>query len=362
MNRFSLQYQDILCNNKLKYDNNSDIDSIDYIYSSPVWYSFITFIKNRRLDTGKKTIIISLSGGVDSMVFLYLCILYRKQNQLFKFGSVHINWNQRDESEHEAHFIQDYLNENNVLYYFENVTHLFRKNRTVFEIEGKKLRFNLYKKVIEKWNGDSVFLGHHKGDIIENVFTNLITGNHLLDLGKMKYESKIHDVLIVRPFLEINKSDIYDIASKYNVPFLKDTTPLWSNRGALRHSIFPVIGKHFGNRFETGLLNTAQKSRELGDMIDVCLITPYMSSIEYISKTQIRLPYKNTYPLIFYEIVFERLMYSHHKSKIRTKTVGAWYKYAINNVNWKPYSICKDCQLILDNNDNKFMYLKINEL
>ena len=356
MSSLFLQYEDILCN-KIKY---SELNNFEYLYSSTIWKCFTKFIKHRNLDNGEKTLIISLSGGVDSMVFLYLCNVYKKQNQLFKFGVVHINWNQRNESKQEADFIQDYITENNILYHFENVEHLFRnENRELFESKGKELRFNLYKQLIEKWNGDSVFLGHHKGDIIENVFTNMLNGNHLLDLGKMKYECNINGLTIVRPFLEINKSYIYDIASKYKIPFFKDTTPKWSNRGVIRNNIFPSIDKQFGKGFETGLLNMATKSRDIGDMINICLIEPYLKKIEYITETKIKLPYDKTYPLIFYEIVFEKLMYSFNKSKIRNKTLASWYNYATNTTNWKPYSLNKNSKIMIDNSNHNFMYLQL---
>ena len=77
----------------------------------------------------------------------------------------------------------------------------------------------------------------------------MLNGNHLLDLGKMKYEANISDVLIVRPFLKINKLNIYDIASKYKIPFFKDTTPEWSNRGAIRNNIFPSIEARYPTPF-----------------------------------------------------------------------------------------------------------------
>ena len=88
-------YKDILCNEiEYEYEKNEM-----WIFNSNAWKCFINYIKNRDIH---KTLIISLSGGVDSMVFLYLFILYRIEKPLFKFTAIHINWNQRTESEKEA--------------------------------------------------------------------------------------------------------------------------------------------------------------------------------------------------------------------------------------------------------------------
>ena len=323
------------------------------IEKSLAWNCFLNFVTHRKLDTGEKTLIISLSGGVDSMVFLYLCMYYKSHKKsVFKFGIVHINWNQRAESKLEADFLLKYADEHNVLSYFENIETLFRsENRELFESQGKDIRFNVYKQCVHDWNGDSVFLGHHKGDIVENVFTNMIHGNHFLDLGKMRTESNINNVRIVRPFLEIHKSDIYEVAFQCNIPFFKDTTPAGSNRGTLRHTIFPLIRAQFGKGFETGLLNMSRKSSEIGNLIQECIITPYLDKVKYMDK-QIRLPYEKSYPYIFYEIIFEKIMYSIEQPKIRNKTLQSWHNYitSVKGEEQKSYTVRQNCRLLLNDN------------
>ena len=68
INNYYTDYKDILCNEiEYEYEKNEM-----WIFNSNAWKCFINYIKNRDIH---KTLIISLSGGVDSMVFLYLCIL-----------------------------------------------------------------------------------------------------------------------------------------------------------------------------------------------------------------------------------------------------------------------------------------------
>ena len=47
--------------------------------------------------------------------------------------------------------------------------------------------------------------------------------------------SHIEDVWIMRPFISVEKKEILEFAHCYNIPFLKNTTPEWSNRGKLRN-------------------------------------------------------------------------------------------------------------------------------
>ena len=339
-------YRDILCNEVTYIYHHSH----EWLTKSTIWRCFIDFINRRELHMGKKTLIISLSGGVDSMVFLYLCQFYKKINIKFLFGAVHLNWNQREESSREAQFLQEYLNRNDISSINQNVTHISReKDRLHFETTAREIRFELYRKAIREWNGDCVFLGHHRGDVVENVFLNMMNGNHFLDLAKMSEESIMDSVLIVRPFLTIDKADIYEVAKKELIPFFKNTTPTWSNRGVLRNTIFPSMYRQFGKGFEKGLLSTAKKSKEMGELLD-CLLKPYLKKIEQISENEYRLPFESEYPSIFYESMLEQFMYSHEKQKIRKKSFESWYNHAFKTTEkgWKPFTLSKTCQIILE--------------
>ena len=332
-------YRDILCDKvEYKYNKNNN-DCKEY----KIWKCFIKFMKSR-VGNSKK-IIISLSGGVDSMVFLYLCKLFQTISSSFKFIVVHINWNQRPESIREAEFLISYLKMNNISFLYEDVSDLSREeDREYFESKGKEIRFNLYKRAVNEFGGDCVFLGHHRGDIVENVFTNMINGCNFLDLGKMKKESRINGVTIIRPFLEIDKKYILEFARYKLIPFFKNSTPDWSNRGKIRKEIFPQINVHFRN-FENGLVEMAERSNEFGELIYRALIDPYLKNIKLNSDSVYELEYMRDYPKIFYELVFEKFMFSIRRSKISKKAINSWYEHTKLHQNWRPYTLSKHCKI-----------------
>lgn len=349
------EYNDILENNIEYNTNNYIINSDKYEYNKNAWKCFQQFIKDVPLN---KTLIISLSGGVDSMVFLYLCQVYKEQTPSFNFTAIHINWNQREESTKESNFIIKYLMDHNIDYIYKDITHIKRsQNRELFEKEGRKIRFNSYKEALKKWNGYGIFLGHHKGDIVENVFTNMINSSHITNLGKMKEYMIIDEIPILRPFLTIDKSDIYDVAKNNLIPFFKNTTPEWSNRGAIRDKIFPTIENQFGKRYEDGFIKMAKKSDELGNMVNDCLIIPYMEEIIKISDNEYKLPFKTKYPQLFYELMFEKFMYSFNKPRIKNKALTGWFINSRKD-NWKPYTFSKNC--VLKQTDNNYMIIYFN--
>lgn len=333
--RWLIEYRDILCNKtEYKYNNTKE-----WIFKTDIWKCFKDFIEKN-----KNTIIISLSGGVDSMVFLYLCILYKEViNNNFNFKAVHINWNQRIESSRESEFLIKYLERAHVEYIYENINTINRKqDREYFEKKGKEIRFNLYKKALKRWNDGLIFLGHHKGDIIENVFTNIIQRKHYFNLGKMEEIQKIDDIIFIRPFLSIDKEDIYEVAKREFIPFFKNTTPDWSNRGTMREMIFPKIKNQFGKSFEVGFLSMANTSREIGELINNLILNPYMKTVTKIEENQYKFKIDKDYPCIFFKLFFEKLLYSLDKNKIKDKAIESWFYYKESKPNWNRYILGKN--------------------
>ena len=79
-----------------------------------------------------------------------------------------------------------------------------------------------------------IFFGHHKGDIQENVISNMMRRTSPLNLSGMNEIGTVENVSIYRPLLPHTKDDIFDFAHTFGVPYFKDTTPKWSVRGKLR--------------------------------------------------------------------------------------------------------------------------------
>ena len=130
----------------------------------------------------KSKIFISLSGGVDSMVLLDMF----SKSKNTKIYALHINYNNREESTEEAEFLAEYCKEKNVTFILHEL-HFKRGDvkRNEYEETSKKLRYNLYKEIVNKNSLDGVYVGHHDDDIVENIFNNMIN-NHTNDLSVLK--------------------------------------------------------------------------------------------------------------------------------------------------------------------------------
>lgn len=226
-----------------------------------------------------KNIGLSLSGGVDSMVLLDVL----KKNGA-NVVAIHIEYANRDEAKLERQFLEYYCHKLNVKLYYRTIDYMERKDvyidREIFEQETRKVRFNLYKFVIEKEKLEGICLGHHSGDVVENVFTNLIKGRSIYDFAVMKEIQEQDNVNIFRPFLQLTKDTIIQFAQSNSIPYFLNSTPKWSCRGVLRDTVIPILKKQFGD-FEPNIIKFTKECSTFTKPINNKIVLDYGVKVEY---------------------------------------------------------------------------------
>ncbi len=245
--------------------------------------SLVEYLKEYCNSRNSSTYIVSLSGGVDSMVIATILRFLNKTTVC-----IHINYNNRLESRLEADFLKMWTFQNNIKLVCHEFTDIVRgtTNRKFYENETKKVRFDIYKRVLEEYADGSIILGHHDDDIIENVFNNVCRGRSILDLKVMQKESHVLGVPLSRPLLGMRKKYVYSFAYKYKVPYFKDTTPLWSLRGTYRSLYGPQLEKTYSG-FSNNLMAIAEQSDQWNSLIQTHLIEPFVNSIKYTCNSAI---------------------------------------------------------------------------
>lgn len=242
------------------FDYWSEIPNEDFNYQLGDYSNLIT----------NQKIIVSLSGGVDSITCLYNSIhLYGNRRVV----AVHINYNNRTETKAEVKFLIWICKKLNVDLYVRTITEIRRQKamdndmREVYESYTKRVRFNSYRKVNEIINGNSkaipiVILGHNKDDCLENILTNIAYKNKYDNLNGIELSMMIDNIHFYRPLIDIYKKDIYEYAKNNQLSYLKNSTPDWCQRGKIRTSVIPSLEKWDSRIFE-GLLNVTSILKDL---------------------------------------------------------------------------------------------------
>lgn len=280
-----------------------------------------------------KNIGISLSGGVDSMVLLHYFVMNN-----YNVVAIHIEHCNRKEAKEEREFLEFFCKLLNVKMYYRTIHYINRddniiEDRHFYEEETRKIRFNLYKYVIQKNNLDCICLGHHQDDAIENVLVNVIKNKNINDLITMKDDNIQYDVRICRPLINIIKDDIFSYAHKNNVPYFLNSTPIWSSRHMLRSNILPNLKKHFG-KINNNMINFSKNVSEYIDMCNDVIINPYIRSLEKVNNDY-RIKY-NKYmnkEMIFSQIIM-KIMHENGYHMISNKSLKGfidWLNKDIKN-------------------------------
>jgi tRNA(Ile)-lysidine synthetase-like protein len=210
-----------------------------------------------------KDIVVSLSGGVDSMVTLHIL---KNNYPNINIHCVHINYANRPTSYEESNFVNWWCYKNGFKLYTRNITEINRNNsnkfemRDTYELYTRNVRFGCYKSL--KLINPVVALGHNKDDCFENILTNITSQYKYENLNGMDIWSEKDNITFYRPLLNVKKKDIIEYAHVNNIPYLYDSTSINCQRGKIRNEIIPVL-KTWNPRCIEGMYQLSDIMREL---------------------------------------------------------------------------------------------------
>jgi len=216
-----------------------------------------------------------------------------------KIVCIHIDYANRPESAAEADFVKDWCESNALVYNGGGSEKIvFRKkvidevrrgitDRSNYEKVSREIRYNFYKEILREFESEfplteqfcGIIFGHHKGDVQENIISNMMKGISPLELAGMSESTVASGVTIWRPLLQHPKTDIYDFAHQWGIPYLKDSTPSWSTRGKIRRQLMPLLAEIYGDGYLNGLSRVAQASEDARTLITSNVYNPFLQSI-----------------------------------------------------------------------------------
>ena len=272
------------------------------------------------------TIVVSLSGGVDSMVGLYICKYIKdihNSKKIKNIIAVHINYNNRETSEDELHFVNYYCNNLGIKLYFRTIHELKRNDclhnglRDLYEEITKNIRYDMYRQNITN-DRTYILLGHNKDDCFENILTNISNKSNYGNLAGMETLKEIDGIMMWRPMLCIEKKHIIDYAHINNIPYLYDSTPEWSVRGKIRDKIRPAFLKLKNNE----------------DREEDSIIESFFDLKDYIANTQ----------YIFRELIIKNLVSKLEYNEVANEYRAFYSKDELFSLKYMPI-----CELFFSN-------------
>ncbi|MBP5444757.1 MAG: tRNA lysidine(34) synthetase TilS [Acholeplasmatales bacterium] len=210
------------------------------------------FIKQEKLIEKDETIVVGVSGGIDSMVLLN--VLY---NLGYKIVIAHVNHNVRVESDNELIFVRDYAKEKNIP--FESIK-LDKIEGTNFQDEARRLRYEFFFDVAKKYMASKIATAHHLDDLLETILMRMSRGSNLYGYGGIRPLINYGNVSIIRPLLCVTRSEIKNYQEANNIPFMEDGSNSKDKytRNRYRHNIVPILVEENPNIYQNVLRYSKQ--------------------------------------------------------------------------------------------------------
>ena len=218
---------------------------------------FKTFIKENHLLKKSDRTLLTVSGGIDSVVMLDLFM-----RTGYKCGIAHCNFGLRgNESDEDEDFVRQLAYQYGIKLYCArfNTEEYAEDNNISIQMAARKLRYEWFEKVRESNPFDLVATAHNQDDVIETFFINLSRGSGIHGLTGIKVISG----KIIRPLLFAPRSLIESYANEFSLSFREDSSNASEKyiRNKIRHKILPLF-ENINPGFRNTIMETIQKLRE----------------------------------------------------------------------------------------------------
>ena len=197
----------------------------------------IHFIEKEQLFNSKSKLIVTVSGGVDSMVLLLLL------HQLkFPLAVAHCNFKLRDTAaDDDELFVKKAANKLNLPFYstsFETATYA-KTNGISTQMAARDLRYNWFEELRKKYEYELIATAHHQDDNLETILLNLVKGTALRGLSGIAPKNG----KVVRPLLPFTKNEILEYAETNKVKWQEDVSNASNKyeRNKIRLEVIPTL-------------------------------------------------------------------------------------------------------------------------
>ena len=226
------------------------------------------FIIQHQMIQPKETVLVGVSGGVDSLALLYA--LHTLRHQLAcQLHIAHLDHGFREDSAADAAYVVEQANQlglpisrNRI-----DVPQLMRDQKLSAEVAARHARYQFYECVSEQTGATKTALGHHRGDQAETVLMNLLRGAGAPGLKGML---PVRDGKFIRPLLAFSRKEIEAFVAQLGLKPRCDTTNYQRNhlRNRVRLELIPTLERAYNSNIQNTLNQTADLLQAESDYLE----------------------------------------------------------------------------------------------
>jgi tRNA(Ile)-lysidine synthase len=223
-------------------------------------------IRSRRLLPRGQTVVVAVSGGLDSMVLLHLLHALAPQNR-WRLTVAHFNHQLRGRSSDADERLVRMVARSLGLPFVAGrgcVQLCARRMGQSVEMAARDLRHAFLAGTARKLKSRRIALAHHADDQVELFMLRLLRGAGGEGLAGMKWQSPSPvdaRVALVRPLLDFRRTELAAFARRCTIVFREDQSnaSLDHDRNWVRHELLPRLAA----RYPSGTTKTILRSMEI---------------------------------------------------------------------------------------------------
>lgn len=214
-------------------------------------------------------LLLAVSGGVDSMVMLYLA-----QHSSLECGLAvaHVNFSLRPgDCDRDEELVRTTCAKAGIPFFTKKFDTLEYAATTGVSLEmaARELRYGWFPELMQEHGYGRLLVAHNQNDAAETLMLNMLRGTGLRGLGGIRAVNGA----IVRPMLGFSRSQIEAFAREKGIAWREDVTngDTAIVRNRIRHNVFPEFEKinpSFLNTFSQEMERFAQASEILDEMFE----------------------------------------------------------------------------------------------
>ena len=237
---------------------------------------FEKYIEENELFTHDDKILLTVSGGVDSMVMMALTAAAG-----YRFGVAHCNFQLRGkESDEDEVLVEREAMRHGVEFYnkrFDTTGEMERTGESM-EMAARRLRYEWFYELCDKYGYTAIAIAHHSNDSIETFFINMLRGTGLRGLTGITTQAG----RIVRPMMFATRKDIHDYAVAHRIPFREDSSNRSTKylRNKVRIGLVPML-KEINPQFTTIMRRNIARLSQAQDFINSAIDLVKGESLEH---------------------------------------------------------------------------------
>jgi len=182
--------------------------------------------------------LLAFSGGGDSTALLFLLLEHK-----VSFDIAIVDYGLRLQSKEEVAYAKDLARKHG----FECFVLTAPEIPSNFEASARKIRYDFFEQLIQKYSYNNLLTAHHLGDRFEWMLMQFCKGAGCVEMAGMQEFEKHNSHTLVRPLLHVDKSELLEYLHMKGIRYFEDesNSDMQYKRNEFRHNhAKPLLKKY----------------------------------------------------------------------------------------------------------------------